>query len=48
MKMKLEQLLNLGVAAVTLAAVFGLDPVVAMLLLAAIYVGLAVSAGLSR
>jgi hypothetical protein len=48
MKTKLEQLLNLGAAAVTLAAVFGLDPVVAMLLQAAISVGLAVSAGLPR
>jgi hypothetical protein len=48
MKIILEQLLNLGAAAVNLAAAFGLDPVVAMLLLAAISVGLAVSAGLPR
>jgi hypothetical protein len=48
MKIRLEQLLNLGAAAVTLAAAFGLDPAVAMLLLAAISVGLAVAAGLPR
>lgn len=48
MKIKLEQLLHFGAAAVTLAAAFGLDPVVAMLLLAAISMGLAVSAGLTR
>jgi hypothetical protein len=45
MKIRLEQLLNLGVAAVTFAAAFGLDPAIAMLLLAAISVGLAVVAG---
>jgi len=48
MKVKLEQALNLGAAAVTLAAAFGLDPVVAALSLAAISVGLAVTAGLPR
>jgi hypothetical protein len=48
MKIRLEQLLNLGAAAVALAAAYGLDPTVAMLLLAAISVGLAVAAGLSR
>jgi len=48
MKIRLEQLLNLGAAAVTLAAAFGLDPAVAMLLLAAISMGLAVAAGLPR
>jgi hypothetical protein len=46
MKIRLEQLLNLGAAAVTLAAAFGLDPTVAMLFLAAISLGLAVAAGL--
>jgi hypothetical protein len=40
--------LNLGAAAVTLAAAFGLDPAVAMLLLAAINLGLALAAGLPR
>jgi hypothetical protein len=48
MKTRLEQLFNLGAAAVTLATAFGLDPTVAMLLLAAISVGLAVAAGLPR
>ena len=47
MKTRLEQLLNLGAAAVTLAAAFGLDPLTAGLILAAINVGLAVSAGLN-
>jgi hypothetical protein len=48
MKIRLEQSLNLGAAAVALAAAYGLDPAVAMLLLAAISVGLAVAAGLPR
>jgi hypothetical protein len=48
MKVKLEQALNPGAAAVTLAAAFGLDPVIAALSLAAISVGLAVTAGLPR
>jgi hypothetical protein len=46
MKVRLEQALNLSAAAVALAAAFGLDPAVAALLLSAISVGLAVSAGL--
>jgi hypothetical protein len=45
MKMRLEQLLHVGAAIVTLAATFGLDPVVAGLLLSSISVGLAVCAG---
>jgi hypothetical protein len=48
MKSTLQLWLNLAAAAVTLAAAFGLDSMVAMLLLAAISVGLAVSAGLPR
>jgi len=48
MKLRLEQLLNLGAATVLLAAAVGLDPAVAMLLLAAISVGLAVAAGIPR
>jgi hypothetical protein len=48
MKMRLEQVLHLGAAAVTLAAAIGLDPVTAALSAAAISVGLAVSAGLPR
>jgi hypothetical protein len=48
MKVNLERALNLGAAAVTLAAAFGLEPVVAALSLAAISVGLAVTAGLPR
>ncbi|HEX3496586.1 MAG TPA: hypothetical protein VHT02_05345 [Methylocella sp.] len=48
MKIRLEQLLNLVAAAVNLAAAVGLDPAVAMLLLAAISVGLAVAAGIPR
>jgi hypothetical protein len=48
MKMQLERLLNLGAAAVTLAAAFGLDPMAVALSLAAISVGLAISAGLTR
>jgi hypothetical protein len=46
MKTRLEQVLHLGAAAVTLAAAFRLDPVTVALLSAAISVGLAVSAGL--
>ena len=46
MKVRLEQALNLGAAAVTLAAAFGLDPVIAAVSLAAISVGLAIAAGL--
>jgi hypothetical protein len=45
MKIKIEQALNIGAAAVTLAAAFGLNPSVAALSLAAISVGLAVAAG---
>jgi hypothetical protein len=48
MKMRLEQALHLGAAAVTLAAAFGLNPLIAALSLALISVGLAVSAGLPR
>lgn len=48
MKTKLERLLNLGAAAVTLAAAFGLDPVAAALSSAAISVGFAVTVGLTR
>jgi hypothetical protein len=48
MKVRLEQLLNLGAAAVTLAAAFGLDPALSTLLLEAISVGLAVVASLPR
>ncbi|HEV7601610.1 MAG TPA: hypothetical protein VGO49_15325 [Bradyrhizobium sp.] len=48
MKIKLEQLLNFGAAALTLAAAFGLDPTVAALYSAAISVGLALAAGLKR
>jgi hypothetical protein len=48
MKKRLEQLLNLGAAGVTLAAAAGLDPAVAMPLMAAISVGLAVAAGIPR
>lgn len=44
MKVQLEQVLHLGVAAVTLAAAFGLDPLIAALSLAAINIGLAISA----
>jgi hypothetical protein len=46
MKMRLEQVLNLGAAAVALAEAFGLDPMVAALSMAAISIGLAISAGL--
>jgi multisubunit Na+/H+ antiporter MnhC subunit len=48
MKMRLEQLLNLAAATVTLAAAFGLDPLATALSLAAINVGFAVSACLPR
>jgi hypothetical protein len=48
MKTRLEQMLNLIGAVVTLAAAFGLDPMIAALASAAIGVGLAVSAGLPR
>jgi hypothetical protein len=48
MKRRLEQLLNLGAAAVTIAAAGGLDPAIAMPLLAAISVGFAVAAGIPR
>jgi hypothetical protein len=48
MKTRLEQVLNVGAAAVNVAAAFGLDPWVVALLLAAISVGLAVSAELPR
>jgi hypothetical protein len=47
MKTRFEQALHLGAAVVTLAAAFGLDPMVAAVLLAAISVGLALSAGIS-
>jgi hypothetical protein len=46
MKKRIEQLLNLAAATVTLAAALGLDPFAAAVSLAAISVGLAVSAGL--
>jgi hypothetical protein len=46
MKMRLVQALHFGAAAVTLAEVYGLDPMVAALSLASISVGLAVSAGI--
>jgi hypothetical protein len=48
MKLRIEQALHLGAAAVTLAAAFGLNPVVAALLLASISVALAISAELPR
>jgi hypothetical protein len=48
MKIRIEQALHVGAAAVTLAAAFGLNPLIAALSLAAISVGLAVSAGLPR
>ncbi len=48
MKTRLEQALHLGAAAVTLAAAFGLNPTVAAMSLAAISVGLALSAGVSN
>ena len=46
MKVRIEQALHLGAAAVIVAAAFGLDAVIAALSLAMISVGLAVSAGL--
>jgi hypothetical protein len=46
MKKKIEVLLNLAAAAVSLAVAFGLDPLIAVRLLAAISVGFAMSAGL--
>jgi hypothetical protein len=48
MKITLEQLLNLGAAAVTFASAVGLDPQIAMLLLTAVSLGLAVAAGIPR
>jgi phosphotransacetylase len=44
MKISLEQLLHCAAAAANLAAAFGLDPAIAMPLLAAISAGLAVIA----
>jgi hypothetical protein len=46
MKIRIEQALHVATAAVTLAAALGLNPFVAALSLAAISVGLAVSAAL--
>jgi len=48
MKVKLEQALHLSAAVVTVAAAFGLDAMTTALSLAAISVGLALSAGLPR
>jgi hypothetical protein len=48
MKRRLEQVLNLCAASMTLATALGLDPKVAAIFLAAISVGLALSAGLRR
>jgi hypothetical protein len=48
MRVRLEQALNLGAAAVMLATAFGLDPVIAALLQATISMSFAVSAGLPR
>jgi hypothetical protein len=45
MMIRFEQLLHLAAAAALLAAAVGLDPSIAMPLLAAISVGLAVTAG---
>jgi hypothetical protein len=45
MTIRFEQLLHLGAAAVLLAAADGLDPSIAMPLLAVISVGLAATAG---
>jgi hypothetical protein len=45
MKKKIEVLLNLAAAAVSLAVAFGLDPLTAVLLLAGISVGFAISSG---
>jgi len=47
MRMNFERLLNLGAAAVTLAAACGLDPVAAALFMAGISVGFAIS-GMAR
>jgi hypothetical protein len=47
MKTRLEQAFHLGAAVVTVAAACGLNPMVAAMSLAAISVGLAVSAGIS-
>ena len=46
MNVRIEQALHLGAAAVILAEALGLDPMIAAVALAAISVGLAVSAGL--
>ncbi len=48
MKIRIEQALHFGAAAVTLAAAFELNSHIAALSLAAISVGLAVSAALPR
>ena len=48
MRTTFERLLHLGVAAVTLAAAFGLDPPIAAVSMAAINVGLALSVGKTR
>jgi hypothetical protein len=48
MKVRLEQVLHLGTAAINIAAPFGLDPVIAGLLLAVISLGLALCAGLRQ
>jgi hypothetical protein len=47
-KTSLEQALHFGTAVVTLAAAFGLNPVVAALALASISVGLALCVRISR
>lgn len=46
MKIRLEKALHIGAAAVTIAAAFGLDPIISALLLGLISVGLAILAGL--
>jgi hypothetical protein len=46
MKIRIEQALHFGAAAVTLAAALGLNPLIAAVSLAAISIGLAVSAEL--
>jgi hypothetical protein len=48
MNVRLEQLLHLGTAAISIAAPLGLDPLVAGLLLAVTSVGLALCAGRSQ
>jgi hypothetical protein len=48
MMIRFEQFLHLIAAAVTLAAAIGLDPSIAMPLLAATSVGLAVTTGFPR